>query len=373
VVPRSTLEIEPLFLSILGGPASGKSCFLTAMTWQLRKFLPLDFFVAFTDAEPPTNQVLNECEEALFLNPREMEVTPLGSLIRKTELQGEPYDTVAYGQQVVSYPRPFLFTMVPQAGHARYGNVSAISRMLCLYDNAGEHFQPGQDTMSSPVTGHLALSRAVLFLLDPTQDKRFRAVCRTKDVGPAGICDSRSSCQETLLNEAGARIRRLNGLSDRSRYDRPLIVVLSKFDEWSHLWCPLEHGNPWKRSGSVTGIDVDLVEKWSQRLRQILAHFCPETVAAAESLSADVTYVAVSSLGHRIRVDSRTGLASIRPSEIEPYWVTVPVLYALSLILPGLIPRVSRNSSHSGGARDAWNSLSGVPQSRRSRSEVTMR
>ena len=39
---------------------------------------------------------------------------PLGNLIRKTELQGELYDTVAYGQQTVSYPRPFLFTMQPQ-------------------------------------------------------------------------------------------------------------------------------------------------------------------------------------------------------------------------------------------------------------------
>jgi hypothetical protein len=35
------LEMEPLFLSILGAPASGKSYFLTAMTWQLRQALPL--------------------------------------------------------------------------------------------------------------------------------------------------------------------------------------------------------------------------------------------------------------------------------------------------------------------------------------------
>src|SRR3954453_3880620 len=35
-IPRSMMEIEPLFLSILGAPASGKSYLLTAMTWQLR-------------------------------------------------------------------------------------------------------------------------------------------------------------------------------------------------------------------------------------------------------------------------------------------------------------------------------------------------
>ncbi len=201
-VPRSMLEMEPLFLSILGGPASGKSYFLTSMTWQLRKLLPLEFSVAFTDADPAANRVLNECEESLFLNPRESEMTPLGNLIRKTELQGELYDTVGYGQQRVSYPRPFLFTMQPQARHMSADKAEASSRMLCLYDNAGEHFQPGQDTTSSPVTRHLAHSRAILFLFDPTQDKRFRAVCRSKDIGPAGTRDNRLSRQETLLNES---------------------------------------------------------------------------------------------------------------------------------------------------------------------------
>ena len=53
------------------------------------QLLPLDFSVAFTDADPESNRVLNECEEWLFFNPSESEISPLGSLIRKTELQGE--------------------------------------------------------------------------------------------------------------------------------------------------------------------------------------------------------------------------------------------------------------------------------------------
>ncbi len=177
-VPRAMLEMEPLFLSILGSPASGKTFFLTTMTWQLRQVLPMHFHVAFTDADPTANRVLNACEESLFLNPDETRLTPLGNLIRKTELQGELYDTVAYGQQTVSYPRPLLFTMQPREGHSR-ADSAKLTRMLCLYDNAGEHFQPGQDTASSPVTRHLARSRAVLFLFDPTQDPRFRSASRT--------------------------------------------------------------------------------------------------------------------------------------------------------------------------------------------------
>ena len=111
--PRAMLEMEPFFVSILGAPASGKSFFLTTMTSELRQVLPNHFRVGFTDADPSSNRTLNECEESLFLNPDEHQLIPLGSLIRKTELQGELYDTVAFGQQTVTYPRPFLFAMQP--------------------------------------------------------------------------------------------------------------------------------------------------------------------------------------------------------------------------------------------------------------------
>jgi hypothetical protein len=345
-IPRSMVEIEPLFLSILGAPASGKSFLLTAMTWQLRKLLPLEFAVDFTDADPASNRVLNECEESLFLNPRESELVPLGSLIRKTELQGELYDTVAFGQQIVSYPRPFLFAMRPRAGHVNADKTSSLARMLCLYDNAGEHFQPGQDTTSSPVTRHLAHSRAILFLFDPTQDKRFRAACRSgKAMGVGTTRDNRLSRQETILNEAAARIKKLTGLSHHAKYERPMVVVLSKLDEWSHLLDKPEAGEPWRRSGAMMGIDHEQVERRSDGLRRLLSNYCPETVAAAESFASDVTYVAVSALGSRTEIDQATGLPGIRPMDIEPFWVTVPLLYSISRVLPGLVPRIKRKVS----------------------------
>ena len=53
-------------------------------------------------------------------------------------------------------------------------------RALGLYDNAGEHFLPGRDTLGSPVTRHLARSRVLFFLFDPTQDPRFRKACSGK-------------------------------------------------------------------------------------------------------------------------------------------------------------------------------------------------
>jgi hypothetical protein len=346
-VPRGMLEMEPLFFSILGSPACGKSYFLTTMTWQLRQVLPIQFQVAFTDAEPTWNRMLNAWEESLFLNPEDAKLTPLGSLIRKTELQGELYDAVAYGQQTVTYPRPLLFTMRPQQGHA-HGESARLVRMLCLYDNAGEHFLPGQDTASSPVTRHLGRSRAVLFMFDPTQDPRFRPVCRSAGSAAAAAAHQhpgRFSRQETILNEAAARIRRLAGLPHTAPFDIPLVVVLSKLDEWNHLIDTEKGGEPWRVHDRVTGVDMDRIEHLSGLLRRILLHYCPETVSAAESFARDVTYIAVSSLGPRIQFDPASELPAIRPADIEPTWVTAPLLFCLSRASSRLIPRFVRRSS----------------------------
>jgi hypothetical protein len=345
-VPRAMLETEPLFLSILGGPAGGKSYFLTTLTWQLRRVLPMQFHVAFTDADPMSNRALNECEEALFLNPDAARLIPLGHLIRKTELQGELYDTVAYRQQTVSYPRPFLFTMQPREGHPHADSVK-LARMLCLYDNAGEHFLPGQDTASSPVTRHLGRSRAILFLFDPTQDPRFRVACRGAGIGGAGPAAGRVSRQETILNEAAARIRRHAGLAHTAAFDRPLVVVLSKLDAWNHLLDTDQAGEPWRTREGVTGVDIDRIEHLSGLLRRLLLHYCPETVAAAETFAPDVTYIAVSSLGPRVQVDPASGLPAIRPGEIEPVWVTAPLLYCLSRASSRLIPRFVKRTQPS--------------------------
>ncbi len=347
-IPRSMLELEPLFLSILGAPASGKSYFLTAMTWQLRKVLPLQFSVTFTDADPASNRILNECEEGLFLNARESELLPLGNLIRKTELQGELYDTVSLGQQTVKYPRPFLFSMLPRAEHRKGAKGATLGRMLCLYDNAGEHFQPGQDTTASPVTRHLARSRAILFLFDPTQDKRFRSNCRLPAAGEAGAEEVRLSRQETILTEAAVRVRRHAGLAHNARYDRPLIIILSKFDAWNHLLGPADTSNPWKSSGGVSALDLDRIETQSANLRDLLFNHCPEIVTAADAFASDVTYIPISALGDQIEPDPVSKLPGIRPMNIRPHWSTVPVLYVLSRTLPGLIPRLKRKSLSKG-------------------------
>ena len=165
------------------------------------------------------------------------------------------------------------------------------ARMLCLYDNAGEHFQPGQDTTSARSRGTWrSRGRSSSCSIPP----------RTRGSGPsAGAMTSggprsaqpRLSRQETILNEAAARIRRYAGLSHASKYERPLVVIVPKFDEWSHLWTRHE-GEPWKTHGNVTGLDVERIEQMSSRDARDPLEVLPGDRGCGRVLRQDVTYIA---------------------------------------------------------------------------------
>ena len=334
IVPRAVVETEPLFLSIVGAPASGKSHFLAAMCWELRKILPNRFGVAFNDADTLTNHSLNSYEEVLFLQTDTNQLVA----IRKTELQGELYDQVRLGQQIISLPRPFLFTLRP-ASAPRTPPLPV--RLMCLYDNAGEHFQPGMDSASSPGTQHLSRSRAILFLFDPTQHPRFREACQKISTDPQLFGAARNLRQEVILNEAAARVRRYTGISPHAKHERPLIVVVSKADVWSPLLGvdllrePLLNATPER---PVNAVDVARIEKVSAALRAMLMKWTPEFVAAAEEFVRVVIYIPASALGHAPELEEKTGMLGVRPRDLQPRWVTIPLLYCLAKWTKGILP-----------------------------------
>lgn len=345
IFPRPLLEMEPLFLSIFGVPASGKSYFLAAMTWELRKVLPLSFRMSFADADPVMNRDLNDYEESLFAGPSTNEPVPLASLIRKTEEQGDLYDTVSYGNQSVRYPRPFLFSVQPQIGHPNYAKADRLGRIVTLYDNAGESFQPGKDTSANPVTRHMAQSRVLFFVFDPTQDSRVKRKLEHPE-----IAGTRSMRQEPIFQEAAARIRRYSGLRQSDRHTRPLIVILTKFDAWNSLLGGDIPSEPWKTveqdqngsSSPMSALDVAKIERQSRLAREMLLNFSPEIVTAAEGFAEDVIYVPVSAVGWKVRYDDTEHTPVIRLQDTEPYWATVPLLYGLHRSAPGLIPVLAR-------------------------------
>jgi hypothetical protein len=340
-VPRPLYQLPAIFYSILGAPACGKSYLLASMMWQLRQLLPRYFRVTLNDADAQANARLHQYEEQQFLNPDPDQLVS----IAKTETQGDLYDQVRMGDHSITLPRPFMFTMHPGMQHPNHEVASKVSRVICLYDNAGESFLPGADSVSSPVTRHLALSACLFFCFDPTQDPRFRRACEGKSADPqmaaraSRLQREGNVRQDTILLEAIQRVRRHASLREDELHQRPLIVVVTKWDSWKNLLPDISCEPPYYDIAGqpVRTLNVDRIQEVSDRVQSLLQTICPEIVAAGQGFASELTFVPVSATGVAPELDPSTGTLGIRPRDIEPYWVEVPMLLALSRWSRGLI------------------------------------
>jgi hypothetical protein len=319
------------------------------MVWQLRKALPKYFDLSFGDADPSNNLTLSSYEELLFLSPDPDTPTTLP----KTDLQGDHlYDSVQFGEQTVTYPQPYIFGLRPLEAHPFHDRMHRLSRALCLYDNAGEHFMPGADKYATPVTRHLALSRVLLFLFDPTQDPEFRRACADSTSDPQMKDRARTYRQELVLLEAADRIRRHTGLSQSAQHPRPLVVIVTKFDAWRSLLGDLpprlKLSSLVRNDGKLNALDLSAVEDMSRRVREVLVKYRGEFVSAAEGFCKEVLYVPVSALGRAPEVQPDTGALVIRPNDIKPMWTEVPLLYSLAKWVQGLVPFTRSHADEAG-------------------------
>jgi hypothetical protein len=343
-VPRALLELPPWFISILGTPSCGKSFYLAALTWEMRRLMPSQFGMSFGDTDAVANQVLIDYEQQLFCNINPHDVVSLGDLIRKTEEQGDMYDTVLMGEESISFPKPIMFTMRPKENHWKGKEADKFARVICIYDNAGESFLPGKDTFSNPVTRHLASSSALLFLFDPTQHPPFRQRLERAGLVVASGSRGRAGRQDLILIEAATRIRRLLNMGDALKHTKPLIVIVTKKDLWGPLMnesVPAQQALVTTRSG-LTALNVDAIEEHSRKVRKLLHETTPEIVEAAENFAESVTFIGVSALGKMPKKMGESNLWGIEPDAIQPDGVTLPILLSLHLRLPGSIPVASR-------------------------------
>jgi hypothetical protein len=350
IIPRAMFEMSSLFYSILGSPGCGKSHLLATTTWQLRQILGNDFRLSFSDADPESNRLLNRSEEELFFSETPNKLTSLP----KTEKEGELYQPVQFGDQTIWYPRPFVFSVQPLSTHPRGGEALNISRAICLYDNAGEHFLPGGTSSISPATQHLTLSRGLIFLFDPTQHTKFRQACQGKSKDPQMNAEGWSHRQDQVLLEAANRIRTQAGLAQNQKYKRHLVIAMTKFDAWEMLvsdnisrriaaYGPIicKASTP-SNDTAVTGLNICLLKQVSSDMRAIMSRYAPEFVNAAEGFADNVTYIPLSAIGHSPSRQPETGMLGIRPADIAPKWAEIPLLYLLSVTSGGLIPTFNK-------------------------------
>jgi hypothetical protein len=341
--PSSMLEVQPLFISLIGSPASGKSYFLTTMTWQLRQFLP-QAMLRFEDSDPVANAHIHDYERSLFSNPNPNRPTE----IRKTQPDDPSLHRMVHLDGVdFRFPLPIQFALWPTSEHPNYERASQVGRMLVLYDNAGEDFRPSVESAQSSVVQHLARSKVLFAMFDPTQDPRFRSAIDSDDpqlthgLRPDGRQQDVLDRQELVLRNAGLQIRRYLGLSQEERLKRVLIVIVAKGDVWKDLASVPLDDEPYTEGGPGKPVQLksDVVEQTSGQIRELLQRLCPDFVACAEGICEVVRYVPVSSLGRSPELvkqgDKR--FYGIRPEDINPQWVTVPLTYCLCRHAHGLI------------------------------------
>lgn len=322
-LPPFFTSTQQHIISLVGVPAAGKSYYLTALVHELENQFPREFGMPFRDADPATNEPLNEMRMRLF-----MAQTPQEAYIAKTHMQGRLYHKVWRQGVYANMPRPFIYNL----------NKGADVHSIVLYDNAGEDFQPGQDSMLTPGSHHLTVASAILFLFDPTANPGFRQLLQESTDPQLRNSMYRPGRQAMLLAESEMRLRTRLNLPPSEKINVPMAVIIGKSDTWSHLLGP-EPLLPATRNGMFMAEHINVN---STRLRQFIFNIAPHICTNAEAISSNVRYFAASALGESPVefTDESSGSTLIGPAsgEVHPTRVTEPLLWALHNIAPSLIP-----------------------------------
>lgn len=341
-VPRLLTLRETFTVSMFGGPGTGKTYLLAAMMRMLADHLG-HFGLAIEDADAEANAILHDYERTLFDQPtRESQVVLL-----KTDLVGDWYQNVTFGSSSKMLPRPFLYRVDPLASHPIRDRARGKARVVCIYDNAGESFEPGGDKEDSPVTRHMASAKGLLFVFDPTQETTFRTACAERSEDPQWA-DGRVYRQVKLFNNAMDRVLQFRSRQPTERVDTPLIVALAKYDAWSFLLGAEPLPQPYREvplkdaSGSIRVLDMPTVRRVSEQCRQMLAkHAAPMLVRITERCDpANTLFVPVSATGCAPAGQNDEGRYYHIAGDIAPVWAEVPLMALLHGALPELVPSV---------------------------------
>lgn len=360
LVPGVLFERTPgLFISAFGRAQSGKSYCLAAASHMLLTKTARQLGLSITEPHTKSNSLVRSYRRAIFNIP-----DPEASVqLPKTEIGGDLwYHKVRYSEDdsdIRQYPRP-MFYQVKKTDLDNYKQATANQQVetICLYDNAGEHFEPGHDKPDSPETQHLSRSSALIFVFDPTQEPIFLRECLTRSSDPQfnhyGSKTDGAETQDVILATADQNVKRQIGRELAEPLDMPLVITVAKFDAWKHMvkgelpdFLVTSRGD----EKQPKYFDLNAVESISKQMRKLLVNLCPEIVTAAERMSNTVCYIPTSSTGCGPFVDGHTAdgnpIFKHRAGSIQPVWAEVPMLWILSQLTTNLVPILhSRKMSH---------------------------
>ncbi len=284
-----------------------------------------------------TNQWINSYEEKLFLPARGVDY----NAIEKTQIESaHTAKEVKINAVSMFLPLPAIFSLLSTD---RCERNECIQNTLAFYDNAGEHFQTGQDMIQKPGSLHILRASGLLFLFDPTADPRFTRIINGSLRGKVLQTVYQ---QQKILIETIDRLRKHTGLNVKDRFHKPIVVGVSKADLLTDYFNQEGLGLnrlPYrfiKRNSSVRSdrdqmgvLDMSHIKQISAAIREVFCRFTPEFVNTIEAFADNVIYLPVSAIGHQ--PDDK----GVHPKDINPLWVEVPFLYILSKM--GYIPYIT--------------------------------
>ena len=327
-LPSSFLSQNHLIFSLVGAPSSGKSYYLSTLLQMLPVELMRHFACILQDGDPSGNVQLNEMKNRLF-----SATTPEDAFISKTDFEGLMYEQLPRNGKTVALPRPFVY-------HLRQTRNPDRRAAIVFYDNAGEHFKPTISLEDSPGALHVAASSALFFLYDPTANREFRRRLRRKR--DPQLRSQATDEQDTILAEMGIRVKKLKAKDTHELVDTPLAIMVGKCDVWKSI---LPEGRlvfPENRP-----LTEEEMARNSAETRNLLLEYCPTIVANADSISTQVRYFPISSLGHspkEVETGPLAGKLAPNPRRLKPLLATAPTIWALGLTAPDVVSSTGLSS-----------------------------
>lgn len=335
-IPKIALKNnDPMIFSIVGAPNSGKSFLLTSMIYMLRQILPTKFNISMVDADPKANFLIHDYENTFFYSDPEKPVS-----LNKTEEQGDLYNKVIFDDIVINLPKP-IFLQMSRMDQEDEGE--DLTKTIVMYDNSGESFQPGKDTINNPATLHLGHSESIFYLFDPLQNPKFKSMISSS--GNSQVEKTHiASRQEILLDEVVNRIEK-NTNSTRP-FNKSIYILVTKFDLWKNLLSQEITSNPWEMDDNgIFSLKIDTLYNTSLAVRSLIEKVCPQMVHSAEENFDKVVFIPVSAIGKDTSmIEMQNGMFGVKPKDIKPFGTSLPLISVLSDT--GYVKTVSNRSAN---------------------------
>jgi hypothetical protein len=169
-LPPGFIDAPHHIFSIVGAPSSGKSYYLSVLVKMLQTTLFQQFGIAFRDADPSENVILNQMKTQLF-----SAATP----------QERAREDRARRRDVRNAPASWTQGAAAEAVHL--SSLESARRRdfsIVFYDNAGEHFEPTRNSADSPARSTSPRRRAFSFCsirCTTRSSAAARSACRTRN------------------------------------------------------------------------------------------------------------------------------------------------------------------------------------------------